>query len=62
MKSKQSSSEAVEVVQLASDSGTPTDPKTDPITSRRSDGNNQNQKVQVTPSLTEFIAFDKAMA
>ena len=57
-----SSSEAVEVVQLASDSGTPTDPKTDPITRSRLDGNNQNQKTQVTPSLREFIDFDKVMA
>ena len=55
-----SSSEVVEVVQLASDSGTPTDPKTDSFTSSRSDGN--NQKAQVTPSLTEFIDFDKVMA
>ena len=47
-----SSAEAVEVVQLASDRGTPTDPKTDPITSK---------KTQVTPSFTEFIDFDKVM-
>ena len=58
----QSSSEVVEVVQLASDRGTPTDPKTDWIASSRSDGNNQNQKTQVTPSITEFIDFDKIMA
>ena len=57
-----SSSEVVEVVQLASDSGTPTDPKTDPITSSRLDGNNQNQRTQVAPSLIEFINFDKVMA
>ena len=57
-----SSSEVVEVVQLALDSGTPTDPKTDPITSSQSDGNNQNKKTQVTPSLIEFINFDKVMA
>ena len=61
-KSLRSSAEAVEVVQLASDSGTPTEPKNDPITTSRSDGNNQNQKTQVTPSLTEFIDFDKVMA
>ena len=51
-----SSSEVAEVVQLASDSGTPTDPKADQITSSQSDGN--KQKTQVTPSLT----FDKVMA
>ena len=51
-----SSAEAVEVVQLASDR------KTDRNASGRSDGNIQNQKTQVTPSLTEIIDFDKAMA
>ena len=51
-----SSAEAVEVVQLASD------PKTDRNASSRSDGNIQSQKTQVTPSLTEFIDFDKVMA
>ena len=56
----QSSSEGVEVVQLASDCVTPTDPKTDPIMSSRSDGN--KQKAQVTPSHTEIIYFDKVMA
>ena len=50
-----SSAEAVEVVQLASD------PKTDRNASSRSDGNIQSQ-TQVTPSLTEFIDFDKVMA
>ena len=50
-----SSAEAVEVVQLASD------PKTDRNASSRSDGNIQSQ-AQVTPSLTEFIDFDKVMA
>ena len=47
-------------MQLASDSGTLTDPKTDPIANSRSDGN--KNKAQVTPSLTEFINFDKVMA
>ena len=57
-----SSAEVVEVVQLASDSGISTDPKTDRIASSRSDGNIQNKKTQATSSLTEFIDFDKVMA
>ena len=56
-KGLRSSSEAVEVVQLASGSGGVPDLRM----SSRSDGN-VRQKAQVTPSLKEFIDFDKIMA